>query len=480
MELITEGLVAVVQKACPTCQLVEPVLRTLADSVKGIIVYTQDDPSFPNDFVTAVDDTELVHSFSLNIEVVPTLVQFKEGAEVGRVVGWNRKEWEQLSGVSHLGAGLPENQPGCGSKTLEPGMNELLKGRYGNPEIVARKVDIPRFSDETEMCFERGWSDGLPVVPPTAERVLRMLTGTRLPSDAIIGDVPPNLVPCTVEKVAINAVLAGCKPDYMPVVLAALEAVLEPNYTLHAIVCSTCFTAPMIVVNGPIAKRIGMNSGLNVLGQGNRANATIGRALNLIVRNIGGARPGGIDRATLGAPSKYTFCFAEDESGDEWEPLSVSRGIARDIDAVTVFQGEGVQGVMDQRSRTPEELTRSLAQCLFAVGHHKLCEWAQAVLVLSPEHYEIFRAAGWTRRYITEALHEALLRPGSEVVHGAGGIAEGVAESFVNSMVPKFVSDGLHLVRAGGSAGLYSAILAGWPGHRAHGESSPITKEIRS
>ena len=222
-----------------------------------------------------------------------------------------------------------------------------------------------------------------------------MLAGTARAPDEVVGAVPPDYAECTVEKVAINAVLAGCKPEYMPVVLAALEAALDPDFTLHGILCSTCFTAPLIIVNGPIARRIGMNSGLNVLGQGNRANATMGRALNLIVRNVGGGRPGEIDRATFGAPSKYTFCFAEDESDEEWEPLSVSRGVPRRVSAVTLFQGEGVQGIMDQRSRTPEELTASLATCLLAVCHPKICEWAHAVLLLSPEHYAIYREAGW-------------------------------------------------------------------------------------
>ncbi|WP_419935799.1 hypothetical protein [Candidatus Palauibacter sp.] len=331
-----------------------------------------------------------------------------------------------------------------------------------------------------EACFDRGWTDGLPVVPPTPERILRMLAGTARAPDEVVGAVPPDYAECTVEKVAINAVLAGCKPEYMPVVLAALQAALDPDFTLHGILCSTCFTAPLIIVNGPIARRIGMNSGLNVLGQGNRANATMGRALNLIVRNVGGGRPGEIDRATFGAPSKYTFCFAEDESDEEWEPLSVSRGVPRRVSAVTLFQGEGVQGIMDQRSRTPEELTASLATCLLAVCHPKICEWAHAVLLLSPEHYAIYREAGWGRARITDALLEATTRPLSEVARGAGGLAEGVPDSETRRRVPKFPPGGLLLARAGGAAGLYSAILAGWPGGRAWQESHPVTKEIET
>ena len=475
-----DGLVVVVKRDCPTCQLVEPVLERLADRTDGLVVASQDDPAFPPGVSGVVDDRELERSFRLGIETVPTLVRFEDGEETGRVLGWNRDEWRALTGIADLGAELSAFQPGCGSRSVEPGAAERLRARFGETGLRARRVELAPHTDDAEACFERGWTDGLPVIPPTPERILRMLSGTPRAPEDIVGDVPPDYAACTVEKAAINAVLAGCKPEYMPVLLAALEAALDPDFTLHGILCSTCFTGPLVIVNGPIARRIGMNSGLNVLGQGNRANATIGRALNLIVRNVGGGRPGEIDRSTFGAPSKYTFCFAEDESDEEWEPLSVSRGIPRGTSAVTLFQGEGVQGIMDQASRTPEELTRSLAASLLAVCHPKICEWAHAVLLLSPEHYAIYREAGWGRARITDALLEATTRPLDEVARGAGGLAEGVPASETRRLVPKFPPGGLLLARAGGAAGLYSAILAGWPGGRAWQHSHPVTKEIRT
>src|SRR5690242_8813200 len=161
--------------------------------------------------------------------------------------------------------------------------------------------------------------------------------------------------------------MAGCKPEYLPVVLAALEGACTSEFNAHGLLATTYFSGPVLVVNGPVARSIGMNSGVNALGQGNRANATIGRALQLIVRNVGGGIPGAIDRATLGNPGKYTFCFAEDESDPAWEPLAQRRGIAAGRNAVTLFHGEGVHGFIDQKSRTPEELTRSLAMGLFGV-----------------------------------------------------------------------------------------------------------------
>ncbi len=307
-----------------------------------------------------------------------------------------------------------------------------------------------------------------------------MLEGTRRAPEEVVGQVPPNLAPCTVEQVAINAVMAGCRPEYMPVVLAALEVALEPLFTLHGLTCSTCFSSPVIIVNGPIARALGMNSGINALGQGNRANATIGRALNLIVRNIGGGVPGLIDRATLGNPGKYTFCFAEDESDEEWEPLATRRGIAPGRSALTLFQGDGVTGFIAQRSRTPAALTRSLAQALKSLGHVKLAQWLNAVLVLSPEHYAIYRDAGWDRRRIEAELHEATRRPRRDLLRGVGGLEEGIAPGPEDERVPKFHEGGLLVVRAGGQAGLFSAMIAGWTGGRVREESQPITREIRT
>jgi hypothetical protein len=327
-----------------------------------------------------------------------------------------------------------------------------------------------------EACFERGWSDGLPVVPPTPERVLRMLRGTDRRPDEELGLIPPDMVPCTVEKVAINAVMAGCKPEYMPVVLAALDAALTEEFGLHGILCTTMFAGPMIMVNGPVARAIGMNSGANALGQGNRANATIGRALQLIIRNVGGGRPGEIDRATLGTPGKYTFCFAEAEDSD-WLPLAQERGIREGASAVTLFAGEGVQGIVDQKSRDPESLARSFALSLRAVDHYKKGMAGDAVLVISPEHSRVFIEAGWSKARLLQELKTLLQFPGAEMVTGAGGITEGMPASFADRTVPKFRPGGLLIVRAGGTAGLFSAVIAGWAASGPVG-SIPVTKEV--
>ena len=354
-------------------------------------------------------------------------------------------------------------------------MAERLEAKHKGGALAARKIEYADTEDPVELAYARGWTDGLPVTPPTDERVIAMLKGTIRRPDEVVGKMPPFLAECTVEKVAINAVMAGCKPEYMPVLLAAIEAALEPVFTLHGVLATTYFSSPVIIVNGPIAKKIGMNSGLNALGQGNRANATIGRALNLIVLNVGGGRPGEADRSTLGAPSKFTLCFAEDESDPAWEPLSVARGLPRGVSAVTLFQGHGPEAFVDQKSRTPEALTRSLAMSLVKIGHPKLVQSARAILVLSPEHYAIYREGGWDRPRIERALFEATIRPGKELVAGADGVGEGIPASRAEEMVPKFHDDGLMIVRAGGSAGLFSAILPGWLAGRKRDELQPVT-----
>ncbi len=473
----SDGIVAFVKRDCPTCTLVAPVLAELEHAGAALTVYTQDDPTFPEGLTCRCDDTELEHAWRHRIEAVPTLLRFEDGREVERAVGWVREEWEALTGVAPLGEALPPWRPGCGSRSVEPGVAEALEARFGGERLHARRVELGEAEDPIEAAFDRGWSDGLPVVPPTPERVIRMLGGTRRTPDEVVGLVPPDLAPCSVEKVAINAVLAGCRPEYMPVVLAAVEASCLDAFCMHGLLATTWFSGPLVLVNGPVARAIGMNSGINALGQGNRANATIGRALQLVVRNVGGGAPGGVDRATLGNPGKYSFCFAEDEEGSPWEPLSVERGVPAGKSAVTLFAAGGVQGVLDQLSREPESLATSLAACLRSVTHPKFPIATDTMLVISPEHARVFREAGWSRKRLHEELAARLMLEGRDFVRGAGGIAEGMPEALAGATLPKFREGGLLIVHAGGHAGLFSAIIGGWPASGEMG-SSPVTVEV--
>jgi len=259
-------------------------------------------------------------------------------------------------------------------------------------------------------------------------------------------------------------------------VLAAVEAALIDEFGMHGLLCTTMFAGPVVIVNGPVARRIGINSGVNALGQGTRANATIGRALQLVIRNVGGGRPGEIDRSTLGTPGKYSFCFAEAEDSD-WEPLSVQRGYSREASTVTLFAGEGVQGIVDQKSRNPESLAKSFALSLRAVDHYKLAMAGDALLVVSPDHCRVFLEAGWSKARLHDELTALLQLPGDEIVVGAQGIAEGVPAALAGKTIPKFRPGGLFIVRAGGQAGLFSAVIAGWVASGPIG-STPVSKEI--
>ncbi len=474
--LPSDGLVAVVKRDCPTCVLTAPVLAEL--SRRGsLVVFTQDDPAFPADVSSRIDDTGLDVSHRLKVEIVPTLIRMEGGREAARIYGWDRAAWERVALAEGIGDGLPSFRPGCGAKNIEPGVLERLKIRFGETGIVARRIEIGAQEDEVEAMFDRGWSDGLPLVPPTEERVLRMLQGTARAPSEVIGSVPPDLAPATVEKIAINAVMAGCKPEYLPVVLAAVEAVLDEAFAMHGVLATTMFVGPVLVVNGPVRRQIGMNARGNALGQGNRANATIGRAVQLMIRNIGGGRPQEVDRATLGNPGKYTYCFAEDEEGSCWEPLSVERGLAPGVSAVTAFAGYGLQGIVDQKSRTPESLARSFAECLKAIYNVKLAPACDAILVVCPEHERTFRDAGWSKRRLYDELDRLCQIPGAELVQGARGIAEGGPPSLAGTRVNKFRPGGLMIVRAGGGAGMFSGIIGGWSASGERG-SSPVTKEV--
>lgn len=473
---LPDGIVAIVKRDCPTCAVVEPVLAQLRDAGVELTVYSQDDPTFPESLGGALDDTDLDVSWHLDLDTVPTLLRVEGERETRRIVGWLREQWEDLTGVAGLGPGLPDWRPGCGSRTQDPLLVDELRVRYSGSILLSRRVDLAAREDPMEALFERGWTDGLPVVPPTADRVLRMLDGTTRSPDEIVAVVPPDLVECTVEKVAINAVMAGCRPEYLPVVLAAVEAACTDEFNMHGLLATTWMSGPVVIVNGPIAGRIGMNSGGNAFGQGNRANATIGRALQLVVRNVGGGRPGEIDRATLGNPGKYTFCFAEDEAGSPWESLAVERGIAPGASAVTLFAGEGPRGIVDQLSRTPESLARSFAACLRTVAHPKLPIAFDAMLAVSPEHARVFGEAGWTKARLRSELDELLQLDGSEIVRGAGGIEEGLPEAFAGATLPKFRSGGLPIVHVGGTAGLFSAIIGGWASGAVGSEL--VTREV--
>jgi len=270
----------------------------------------------------------------------------------------------------------------------------------------ARRIEVADDLDEINRVYrDRRWSDGLPIVPPTIERVGRMLRFTRRAPDDVVATVAPGFGAATVERIATNAVLAGCLPEYLPVLIAATAAVAAPEFNLQGVQATTNSAAVWVIVNGPAARRLEVNGSFNCLGQGAWANATIGRALRLILQNIGGALPGEMDRATQGQPGKYTLCCAENEAASPWSPLHVERGYAAETSTVTVVSAEGMMN-MNTHTKDPGELLRAMAETMMHPPSNEYCHGGEPWLVLGPEHAEILHGAGLTKQDVKRRLWE--------------------------------------------------------------------------
>ena len=277
-----------------------------------------------------------------------------------------------------------------------------------HPMTVAHDVSYDEINDS---FYERGWTDGLPIVPPTEARVEAMLRGMawRDP-DELIAVVPPKMGQATMRQIAVNAVMAGCRAEYLPVIVAALEAVSEPEYGLAHRQTTTHAGAPLVIVNGPVVQRLRINAGRGVFGPGWRANATIGRALRLVLVNIGGAGPL-VDASQTGHPGKYTYCLAEYEDANPWRPLHVERGFRREDSVVTVVNAEAPHSMTENIQTAPDEIVRTFASCMATLGVNNLYSQGNPVLVLGVEHAQHIAAAGWSKRDMQQALFERARQP---------------------------------------------------------------------
>lgn len=280
----------------------------------------------------------------------------------------------------------------------------VIRGRSSGER--AARIEAPDDLDAINKLYrERRWSDGLPIVPPTLERVDRMLRCTRRARDEVVARIAPGFGAATVERIAINAVLTGCDPEYLPVLIAATEAVASPEFNLQGIQATTNPAAIWIIVNGPAARRLQINGTFNCLGEGTWANATIGRALRLILRNVGGALPGEMDRATQGQPGKYTFCCAENEAANPWPPLHVERGFPPGASTVTVVGAEGTMN-MNSHTKDADELLRVIAETMIHPPSNEYTHGGEPWLVFGPEHAEILKRAGLTKTEVKHRLWE--------------------------------------------------------------------------
>jgi len=315
--------------------------------------------------------------------------------------------------------------------------------------------------DALEILYARGVTDGLPVVPPTPERVRAAVAASGRDGDELVGLVAPRLGRATVQKIAINAVLAGCRPEYLPAVIAGVEAICDPDFALVGVSGTTDAVTPLLIVNGPVRQALDVNCGAGVFGAGWRANATIGRAVRLVWANVGGAAPGVISMSTFAQPGRYSYCIGEREEASPWEPLHVEHGFAARDSTIAALAAEAPQIVVDAHHRAARDVAATIARSAEAIASHAQGDLGDTVLVIGPEHAGTIAGDGWSKADLREFVWE---RARAEV-DGA--------------RVPKFRTPAnLHILVAGGTAGRFSAWIPGWPFPGA--PSSLVLKRIVS
>lgn len=340
------------------------------------------------------------------------------------------------------------------------------------PTLTSKRHKVEDL-DAVEFCFQQGWTDGLPVIPPTEDRVLSMLGAAGLKPDDEIGVIENRAVHVSAEKVALNAVMAGCRPEYMKVVVAAVRALCDPAWGYHGPGTSTGGAGVLMIVNGPVVRELDINAGDNLFGPGWRANATIGRAVRLVMRNIAGSRPGLLDRGTLGHPGRLSYVIAENEIDSPWTPLHVERGFRKEQSAVTIMAAEAPHQFYNQLSNTAAGILTTCADDMRISGN--VMGQPQYCVVIAGEHMKTIAADGWTKAEIrnflfehTQNSHEHLKR----TQRMAGAVQPG-DDTRMRSLVAS--PEDILVVAAGGNAGAFSAYIPGWASKRS---SQSVTKVI--
>jgi hypothetical protein len=355
-------------------------------------------------------------------------------------------------------------------------MNTISAG-----DFASRREEIPAdFVAANELLEENGWTDGLPVIPPTESLVETMLSySSAAPSD-VLGRMQPGNATVTAEKVAANAVMAGCRPEYFPVVLAAVRAILRPQFHVGSTSCTTGGAAPVVIVSGPIAAKLKINSADSCFAGSFRANATIGRALRLTMRNLGGAKPGGQDKSTQAWPGKMTFCFAENEARNPWEPLRVTQGFPANVSTVTVLAVRGVYPVCEGTQDTGLGVLQTLAASMRVVGSpiYNQTGWndTPVLLVLGPEHAAEIAKAGFSKAHAQLYLHEHARMPVRDLInrvyYGTERWPPWIDVNDPNATVPIVVRATDFMIVIAGGDGRHSAWMPAW--HECQGATEMI------
>ncbi|HLY48572.1 MAG TPA: TlpA disulfide reductase family protein [Solirubrobacteraceae bacterium] len=483
-ELRSRGpvLLVFVAEECPTSLMtlrrLGPLVDVLARAGVAVVAIFEDAldvaartarrAEFPGRVLAEPAPYEISRAYEL--QSVPTTVLVDaDGHVAGRVVGWQAEALDELIGQAcarvgasalHVTAEPPQVKPGCAAKSTYD-------------EATLARLEAPGSGDEIEWMFERGWTDGLPVVPPTPERVAAMLGGRE--GGLVLGELPPAMAEVTLERVASCAVLAGCRPDYFPLVIAAARALLEPAFNIGGQAVTTQPAGQIVIVNGPVRDAVALNAGMGALGPGWRANMSIGRAVRLLVSLTGGGYPGRLDRATLGQPGKLGLCFAEDEERSPWEPLHVERGFPADRSVLTLVAADAPLSISDHRSTSARELAHVLAAAAAATWSPNW--WplgGPSLFVICPEHASLFSSEGWSKQRLREELFAASRRPAAELRWGETTPqvqTAGDAEQIGKWERPEEIV----IVVAGGEAGRYSAVFGPCLGMNAEIISKEVT-----
>jgi hypothetical protein len=332
-------------------------------------------------------------------------------------------------------------------------------------ELASKTYQADDIAAVQELYHSNGWTDGLPIVPPTRQAVEACLEWAMTPPDQLLGIEPVRAQAVTAEKLAINAVMAGCLPMHFPVVLTAFTAMLQPDFLLHGATASTGGCAVFVVLNGPIRRELGASGTFNALGNSDRATAVIGRALRLALINILDVRPGGIDRSTIGHPGKFTYCVAEDEDDHPWLPLAEQRGMPKGASAVTVMAGGAPRQIMNEWTTEPKEILETFAAEMRANLRHYSLHAGNYALIIPKQLREHLQSAGWNKTDIAAFIHERARIPRRE--WGDVGKAA-VVRDRGDSIYPALDSPGdLLVVAAGGPAGGFGAVIPPWLGHKS-------------
>lgn len=474
------------QSDCPTCQLITPYLNRLADRGASITGVSQDDDADTRAFVDLVRptfpvevDREWAVSRRYDPIAVPTVLVVDAAGRVIRTdTGFDKAGLNAVAAllgyapVAMADDGAPASKPGCMSRhregDVDGGTRAPAVDLYTARGAAASRIELDDDEDLDEYCA-RTFGDPLPVVPPTEARVARFLSQTPHHPFEIIGRVPPNYGAATVEKIAANAVMAGCRPELMRVLVPVVRAVCDERFNAHGVQATTHFAAPLTIVNGPVRTELGFWSRQNVFSNVARANSTLGRALQLILLNLGGARPDAIDMSTLGHPGKFSFCIAENEEESPWPPLHIERGHAAGQSAVTLFAGEPPHGVSEHTARSGATLLKAVAAALATAWSHRSCVGREALVVLCPEHVKTIARDGWSKDTVRQFLFEHTgvpIRAYRDADTGEGTQQAGSYTEVIIDGEPcyrKFTTPAsIHIVVAGGTAGKFSAVIGGW------------------